>query len=65
MKTIDHATFTKQRKRAEQTTEVVHLFDKSEPHAVNGDPCWCDPGIEDFRANGGGILIVHTSPVWQ
>ena len=43
---------------------IVHLFDTSEPHWVDGDEiCWCNPAVN--RYDTGGALIRHKAVTWQ
>ncbi len=64
--------FVRQRQQARRTAAaVIHSFMADEPHDASGDVneegkvCWCDPVIEDFSDEGGGVLIIHQQKVWH
>lgn len=70
MKTTDLNTqfrFVKQKARAPRSGgAVVHCCPVDEPHDVSGNEvCWCDPTVEDFQDDGGGIMLLHNRQVWN
>ncbi len=64
--------FVRQRQKARTTAAAwIHSFMPDEPHDVSGDLnvegkiCWCEPEVEDFTDEGGGVLVIHRQQVWQ
>lgn len=42
---------------AESQVHVFPLYGRE--HDVDGGDCWCSPETEDFRPEGGSLLLVH------
>jgi hypothetical protein len=59
--------FSKQRRKAQECSHaIVHCYPLNEPHDISGEEvCWCEPDVEDFTEQGGGVLLVHHVQVWQ
>ena len=40
---------------------TVHVYPirEREHDTEHGSDCWCAPEVEDYRAMGGGLLIIH------
>lgn len=30
-----------------------------------GQMCFCEPAVEDYTPDGGGVLVIHKQVVWQ
>lgn len=31
----------------------------------SGSACWCEPDVEDYTDQGGGVLIMHRQVTWN
>lgn len=56
------------------TEEAIHILDITQStvnanfmYAISrqGSVCWCEPDVEDYTDNGGGLLVKHRQVMWQ
>lgn len=61
-----HKIFAEAQNRAKHFREVVHIANANDGHIVEGpDPCWCETTVRNYENDGGGVLVIHTTPTWH